>query len=216
MPTFICKTWKDSTDARGQLRESVAARNHQSAVPLKFVTFNGLTFDLPTLETHQRIDRQPVFGFDLHPYSSKNVIDLYRLLTNNEDCGKHVMRRALPDLARALGVDTPADDITGEQVGEYIAKGDYETVARHCEADVIATRDLYLLTPRPFRAVVLDIETVAKDGLDRSRVKYDKRLKDREAAIDTALAGAALDPWASRIVVLSYLFVDGSLSEERF
>jgi hypothetical protein len=209
--TTICRTWDDSTDARARLWAAIAKWNGVSAVPLKFVTYNGLHFDCPTMEIHQRKDRLPLFGMDIRKYGSKNIIDPFTEIAYNGEAGEQILYRTLPDLAAFFGIETPTDDIKGDQVAGYIAKGDYETVARHCAEDVRMTRELYLRMASPFRAVVFDIETVGRDDIDRTRVKPDGRVSKPEAveaSITEKIAKAGLDPFANRIVVLCYEFVD--------
>jgi hypothetical protein len=48
-------------------------------------------------------------------------------------------------LATALGLDTPKDDIRGDQVGEVFWKeGDLERITKYCEKDVLATAQILL------------------------------------------------------------------------
>lgn len=43
-----------------------------------------------------------------------------------------------------LGIDTPKDDIRGEQVGEVFWQGDLERISSYCEKDVFATAQILL------------------------------------------------------------------------
>jgi hypothetical protein len=220
MASYICTTWDESKLAREAMTRAVAKWNRESSMPLYFVGYNCISFDCPTMEIHQRLDGLPVFGMDIRKYGSKNIIDLYDLLTFGGNCGTQVMRRTLPDMAKAFGIWTPPDrpELDGSQVAAAIAEGRYEDVAYHCERDVMLTARLYRRVARsPFRAVVFDLETVPKDGLDIERVKVDSRLKDPAkiaAAKQDGLADASLDPYGNRIVVLSWTMVDGDKAEE--
>ena len=214
--TRICRTWDESVTARETLRADVAFWNSQSAMPLKWVGYNNLFFDCPTVETHQRLDGLPTFGMDIRKYGSKNVIDLFDALTYSDNCGKQVLRRTLHDLCAAFGIDpTGPEEIDGSEVQGRIDAGDYEAVAAHCQHDTALTAALYQrVMPSPFRAVVFDVETVKRDGLDLARVKVDSRLTD-PAKIAKAKAEApfGLDPFASRIVALCWTLVDGNNAE---
>jgi hypothetical protein len=46
--------------------------------------------------------------------------------------------------ATCLGIDTPKDDIRGEQVGEVFWQGDLDRISNYCEKDVFATGQILL------------------------------------------------------------------------
>jgi hypothetical protein len=211
--TVICRTWEESRLARVRLWDEVAQANRTSLIPLKWVTYNGLHFDCPTMETHQRLDGLRLFGMDIRKYGSKNIIDLYDLLTFSDNCGEQVLYRKLPVMAFHFDIPIPEEDIDGSQVAALIASGDagYERVAQHCAFDVEMTAALYKRLGIPWRAIVFDIETVPKNGIDLATVKPDGRLTDPakiEASQTQRLEKAGLDPFANRIVVLGYTFID--------
>ena len=211
MNIHICRTWEDSTAAREAMRKAQADWYAVSATPLFYAGYNNTTFDCPVVETHQRKDRLPLFGMDIRPYNSRNVVDVFAALTFNDNAGQQILRRTLTDLARFFGIDTPEDDIKGEDVAGYIAAGDYDTVACHCAEDVRMTAELYRIVNRAQPALVFDVETVALDNLDLTRIKGDSRLTDPAkvaADLKAKASKAALDPFGNRIAVLCWEIVE--------
>lgn len=112
-----------------------------------FVTFSGYGFDVPFLLVRSAVH---------HIRPTKNLMTNRYLSSQRE--AKHIdladqlsfygaMRKkpSLHLVCRAFGVTSPkASGVSGDNVGELFASGDYETIAKYNMGDVIATKDVYM------------------------------------------------------------------------
>jgi|WetSurMetagenome_2_1015567.scaffolds.fasta_scaffold278743_2 hypothetical protein len=210
MPTIICKTEQDEREALIVLRRVKAQADTGVAVDSRWITFNGLSFDCPVLETRALLLGLPSFHMDIRKYGSKNIVDLYAELTFFGSDGAAILSRSQQSLAHRFGY-VSTDTLDGSMVPSLVAEGRYDEVAAHCQADVEALAFLYRAKfGAKARGIVFDLETAPIDGVASYRpwIKPDGRLTDQkkiEASIDDKLERAGLDPYLCRIVCLGYL-----------
>lgn len=109
------------------------------------VTFNGRAFDLPFL-IHRSIAHgiRPDASFMRQRYLSRQSehfhVDLLDELTFY---GAMMRKPNLHLFCRLYGIESPKEDISGQDVAALYARGEYERIARYNAHDVIATVRLY-------------------------------------------------------------------------
>lgn len=112
----------------------------------EFITFNGRTFDLPVLMTRSAINeirpsRNLMFNRYLNHQPTNLVhIDLFDQLSFY---GSRSNTLGLHFWARAFGIDSPKEELSGEKVTEYFYRGERLKIAKYCMSDVFATAELY-------------------------------------------------------------------------
>lgn len=211
MPTI---TFRDEAEERVGLASFASLVHHQRTANMvvadtKLVTFNGIGFDVPVLLTRCRLLGVNPPAFDLRKYGSRDIVDVYADLSFNGEGGQAVMSRSQRALLARFGIPT-ADTTSGSDVAEMAARGDYEAIAAHCQADIDGLKALYQrVHGEGAKGILLDLETVAIDNAAdyRQFVKPDGRLTDEKkiaADVDAKLLKAGLDPYLCRIVCLGW------------
>lgn len=98
-----------------------------------YVGFNILDFDLPLLQRRSQYLNVPYPDLSLGRYRHDGIVDLMQILTWD---GKVPYRR-LEFYCRRFGIVCPIDDKhDGADVPNLVLLGDYDSVKRHCAADV--------------------------------------------------------------------------------
>jgi uncharacterized protein YprB with RNaseH-like and TPR domain len=105
-----------------------------------FITFNGLTFDIPFLLKRSWINHVlPTRTIDLRRYTTKgNHLDVRAILSNWDNYA----RGDLALYASMLGLNK-LDDIDGSQVQGLWDAGEYDKVKEYCESDAMITWQIY-------------------------------------------------------------------------
>lgn len=98
---------------------------------------NSLAFDLPVLLRRSLYLGVHAPEISLDRYRTPHV-DLQQRLTYN---GTIKPARSLDFYCKRFGIDVP-DAVTGKQIGELVAAGDWPSVEAHCRADVLKTKAL--------------------------------------------------------------------------
>jgi predicted PolB exonuclease-like 3'-5' exonuclease len=126
-------TCKNQTDEKFALEQ--LARDYFGIQP-KFVTFNGLDFDLPFLMRRALYlgVKFPVLNLDR--YRSPHI-DLMQHLSHN---GK-LRYRGLQWYLNRFNIPNE-DSSTGAQIGAMVKAGDWAGISAHCASDVLGTRAL--------------------------------------------------------------------------
>ncbi len=112
-----------------------------------FVTFNGRSFDIPFILVRSTIHQiKPTKNLMSNRYlnsqfSNAKHIDLLDQLTFY---GAVRQKGSLHLWTRAFGIDSPKEDINGDQVAPFFKKGKCLDIARYNGRDILATKDLYL------------------------------------------------------------------------
>ncbi len=119
-----------------------------------YVTWNGLSFDLPWLTVRSLIQGvRPTVRISTarfrHPGES-NHLDLFALLTDWRGNRSKHLKLDLSTVARALGVEPPEGD--GAEVPRLVERGDWEAIKRHLESDLRATLGIWKALGEPGRA----------------------------------------------------------------
>ena len=207
MATLIFRTEAEERDG---LEAFLRLVTQQTAdVDQRYIGFNILGFDAPVLVTRCRLLGLDPPRLDIRKYGSRNICDVMADLTFNGDGGAAVLSRGQKALATRFGLAVE-DDTSGADVAAMVAAGDYDAIARHCQADIDTLKALYRRVYGDWRGgILLDLETVAIDHAAdyRAFVKPDGRLTDEKkiaADIDHKLEKAALDPYLCRICCLGY------------
>ena len=127
------------TAALGEPEERAMLRQFWQVVgdrPL--LGFNCLAFDLPVLlrrSLYLGVETRP---FVMSKYKHPGIIDLMQHLSFDG----LLPYRSLSFYVKRFGLDVPADDTTGADIGALVAAGDWDAVAHHCRIDVLKTRVL--------------------------------------------------------------------------
>ena len=106
------------------------------------IGYNIQAFDLPFLAKRCVINSLPICqslkAYDRKPWNVEYIIDLYL-------AWKHWAQKActLDLLCRTLNLPTPKESMDGSMVDEYFRAGRIDEIAKYCEADVIATMQVY-------------------------------------------------------------------------
>ena len=100
--------------------------------------FNVIAFDLPVIITRSRILGVSYPLPVLRKYGSPDVRDLMLELS----FGGLVDFHSLKFWVRRLKLDVPEDTTSGKDIAAMVEAGDWVGVAKHCEADVLATTAL--------------------------------------------------------------------------
>lgn len=109
----------------------------------RFITFNGRRFDCPFLMIRSAIHGiRPTRNLMPYRYDSRIHCDLLDQLTFY---GALPLRWFTLDfVCRAFGIESPkSGGITGLDVKELFAQGEYREIAHYCLSDVVATAELY-------------------------------------------------------------------------
>jgi DNA polymerase elongation subunit (family B) len=106
------------------------------------VTFNGRWFDCPFIIIRSAVHRiKPTKDLMPNRYSDAHI-DLFDRLTF---FGAAQRRFGLDLWCRALGIKSPKEEVSGEDVGELFRAGRHLDIARYCVRDVRATAELLKL-----------------------------------------------------------------------
>lgn len=98
-----------------------------------YIGFNILDFDLPVLVRRSQYLDVTYPDIELGRYRHAGSVDLMQILTWD---GK-VSPRSMNFYCKRFGITGPEDKHNGADVPGLVAMGDYESVKRHCAADVI-------------------------------------------------------------------------------
>jgi len=100
------------------------------------VTFNGRSFDLPVLMVRSRLLGVPYPALNIDRYRSPHP-DILKILTFDGALDY----RSLTWFARRFGLNTD-DAFSGKEIAELHAVGNWDAIKKHCESDVLLTRQL--------------------------------------------------------------------------
>ena len=211
MPTLICRNETAEATALDDFGSVIHNRRATCMVnsDTRLVGFNILSFDAPVLVTRYRLLGITPPALEIRKYGSRDITDLYADLGFNGEGGQAIMSRSQRALLARFGIPT-ADTTSGADVAAMVAAGDYDAIAKHCQADLDGLRELYRrVYGANAKGILLDLETAAIANVSeyRAYIKGDSRLTDPkkvEADIEAKLGKAALDPYLCRIVCLGY------------
>jgi predicted PolB exonuclease-like 3'-5' exonuclease len=127
-------TCRNETDEKFALEQ--LARDYDGPQGGKFVTYNGLEFDLPALMRRALYLRVRFPKLNVDRYRTPHL-DLQQYLSDN---GKRKWR-GLQWYLNRFGIPNE-DSSTGAQIGAMVKAGDWAGVSAHCASDVMATRAL--------------------------------------------------------------------------
>ena len=113
---LIAEFWRQATQG-GDLRHLVG--------------FNCLAFDLPVLMRRSQYLGIQAPSYQIDKYRHAQVTDLAQVLSFNEA----VRMRSLAFYAKRFGVEV-SDAITGANVAQKVAEGDWQAIRTHVSADV--------------------------------------------------------------------------------
>jgi hypothetical protein len=99
------------------------------------IGYNHVGFDLPILLRRSLYLGVHAPALNLDKYRTPHIDLQQRLSLNGTK-----PYRGLGWYCRRFGLDVPADDHTGKDIGALVTAGAWEAVAAHCRADVIKTR----------------------------------------------------------------------------
>ena len=106
----------------------------------RFISFNGISFDVEVLKFHSMLRRVPMsVAIGQKKYQTGNHMDL-RMLLVNWDVRAHGTQDFF--CRRLLGRGKPAD-IDGSMVQHWWDCGGYDEIKEYCEGDVRDIGDLY-------------------------------------------------------------------------
>lgn len=104
----------------------------------RLIGFNVCAFDLPVIvrrSLYLNVPTKPIaFGKYRHP----DVDDLMTLLSFDGAIRAH----KLSFYAKRLALDVPPDSVSGKDIGQLVADGNWEAVSAHCLADLFTTAAL--------------------------------------------------------------------------
>lgn len=100
------------------------------------VGFRIREFDLPMMMQRSRYLGIHPPALELGRYSRGHaIVDLYDMLTFNDQRGETMMRRSAKSFARRFGIPV-TDTIDGKEIPALVAAGEWDKVAAHVTADV--------------------------------------------------------------------------------
>lgn len=118
-----------------------------------YVTWNGLSFDVPWLYVRSLVQGvRPTVRISTARYrwpGESNHLDLFALLTDWRGNRTRHLRLDLSTVARALGVEPPEGD--GADVPALWEKGDIDSIRKHLESDLRATLGIWRALGEPGR-----------------------------------------------------------------
>jgi DNA polymerase elongation subunit (family B) len=133
-------------DERGILEEFW--NKVRSSREWRFVTYNGLSFDLPYLIRRSiYVGVPPTAGLPLRPYSPDSHFDVMRLLSNWE----RTDAVRLDVVAELLGLQKWPPGMEGSQVLGLWRAGRTDDIEAYCLGDVRLTYDIFLRVEPYFR-----------------------------------------------------------------
>jgi len=135
-PTIISATG-DSTER--EILKEIAAR--LTAPRPQIMGFCIRRFDVPVILQRARYLGVAMPRISLKRYDNPHLIDLYDVLTFDEQPCTSVMRRSLTSFCRRFGIDV-ADEHRGADVASLVAEGNYDAIEAHCRADVLRVKAL--------------------------------------------------------------------------
>jgi hypothetical protein len=100
--------------------------------------FNCLSFDIPVLLRRSLYLGVQARPFLLGKYKHPGIVDVMQHLSFDG----LLPSRSLRFYVKRFGLDVPADDTSGADIGRIVAAGDWAAVAHHCRVDVFQTRAL--------------------------------------------------------------------------
>jgi len=132
-PDPVCDLARDEDEERQAL-----IRFWQSgrASQLRYVTFNGLKFDLPVLMRRSMYLDVPAPTLYLDRYRTEHL-DLWQKLSFNGTIPAH----SLAFYAKRLGFTT-LDKVDGSQIAQLVAEGRWDEIRDHCLSDIGLTHAL--------------------------------------------------------------------------
>lgn len=107
----------------------------------QIVSFNGRSFDGPFLMIRSAVNRiRPSRNLVPYRYGEEHI----DLLDQLQFLGAVRNRFNLDMTAKVFGIKSPkAEGIDGYDITRIFREGGYETIARYCGRDVVATRELF-------------------------------------------------------------------------
>lgn len=122
------------------------------------VTFNGRGFDVPFLYLRSAILNVPISRRDWlgYRYQTEPHCDIAEQLTFFSVSGKDGAARKfnLDFYCKAFGIESPkSHGVTGMDVADLLAAGEYRKIAEYCVRDVRATVDLYKIWADRLRGI---------------------------------------------------------------
>ena len=105
------------------------------------IMYNSLGFDLPILQRRSLYLNVQAPILNLDKYRSPHLDLLQQRMSLN---GTKPYRK-LSWYAKRFGLDVPADETSGKDIGAMVTAGDWAGIAAHCSCDVRLTRALAVL-----------------------------------------------------------------------
>jgi predicted PolB exonuclease-like 3'-5' exonuclease len=129
-PKFTCKTFESE-------KELLASFWDIFTKFTKFVTFNGINFDLPFLQFRSAINQVKV-PIEIKPYSDDHI-DLMKKFSSGANY-------KLEALCRTFGITNPKEKgVSGLHVSQLFEEGKIDDIANYVSRDVVSTSQLYLI-----------------------------------------------------------------------
>lgn len=130
----VCNSDGTERDMLAEFWSRVWDQRTNSVTPL--VTFNGRSYDLPLLMVRSRLLGIPYPALNVDRYRSPHP-DLIRILTFDGVLDY----RSLTWFAKRFGLNTD-DAFSGKEIAQLHADGNWDAITKHCESDVLLTRQL--------------------------------------------------------------------------
>ncbi|PJE75691.1 3'-5' exonuclease [Candidatus Uhrbacteria bacterium CG10_big_fil_rev_8_21_14_0_10_48_11] len=113
----------------------------------EFISFNGRCFDAPFLAIRSAVHKlRPTKDLLSNRYlsSQRNAAQHIDLIDQLTFYGAFRPRPNLHLATRAFGIESPKEEMSGEEVTPFFNAGRYLDIARYNARDLIATNELYL------------------------------------------------------------------------
>jgi predicted PolB exonuclease-like 3'-5' exonuclease len=122
----------------------------------QLITWNGHSFDLPVLRHRAMVNRISAAGLHVRQYfhrDTDDALDLCDILGSYARGAK----AKLDEVSKILGLTGKPEGIDGSKVGEMVAVGQIDEVARYCKSDVLNTFPVWLVY-ESFRGAITEAQ----------------------------------------------------------
>lgn len=137
---FVCRDEAEEREALIELWSRYSKTNRHYQTGHRLVGFNLWKFDVPFLLQRSRYLGIKAPRLDMRRYGNRDICDLYQILTFDEIQASTVMARSLKSFLRRFGYPGLEPDITGAEIANAYAEGDWAAIERHCRLDVDGTK----------------------------------------------------------------------------